>query len=233
MYKSILLLFHSIVTNSVLCQKLVDMSLAFTDSPIVYKLTTKSVKEKNITIDYIAFKKIKNNALMVFTNTDSNDYFNNRKFNAYIDNKGNNLSFYLGDNASQLIRILFGMPKNKVGIDSSWSLDVDLTSFRGLLKCDSAFKKDQVKIINFQTIDNDTLVIVKYDFEEYFEGHFMNIKKSSIKYFGEGVFSIKKGKWLNYNCTKQTSLNSLITTQLFKLEATTYFPKIILNQFDH
>ena len=93
--------------------------------------------------------------------------------------------------------------------------------------------KDEIKIINFQTIENDTLVIVKYDFEEYFEGRFMNIKKSSIKYFGEAVFSIKKGRWLNYNCTKQTSLNSLITTQLFKLETAVYFPKVILNQFEY
>lgn len=209
------------------------MSLRFSDTSIVYKLTTTSIKENKSTIDYIAFKKIKNSILMTFTNTDSNDYFNNRKFNAYIDNKGNNLSFYLSDNTSQLIRILFGMPKNKVGLDSSWAIGVDLTSFRGLVKCDSAFKKDEVKIINFQTADNDTLVTVKYDFTEYFEGRFLNIKKSSIKYFGEAVFSIKKGQWLSYNCTKQTSLNSLITTQLFKLESATHYPKVILNQFNY
>lgn len=258
MMKISLLIFLIVFTGKCHGQIIVDMVLKVPKQTIlVYKFTrtyknfTPLVKDqKSQFVDYVAIKSLPDNKfLLSFTNLDESDYVNERKFNAYIDNKGNNLSFYLGDDAEHLISILFKMPFLKVGMADTWKLGVDLTSFRGFLKCDSFYKKDEVSVINIDVKQNDTLVGVKYDFQEYFKGKFMHITSSLMKYSGEATFSVNSGRWISYECVKETlwttfgdlagnfnnstKEKSSTTEEVFKLEVINEYPKQILQWLNY
>ena len=185
--------------------------------------------------DYCVIKKINDNKFLVaFTNTDtSNDLLSiSNKFDAYIDNLGNNLSFYLSDGVNIITRLFFGLPERKVTVGDTWQTGLDMTSFNGVVKCDTSFKKDIVKVISIKSENNDTLVELKYDFQEYFKGIFYIIPTTSnIQYYGTAIFSVNHGLWIRYDCIKQIQMTGWMNSkskEIYRLEPISDYPKIIL-----
>lgn len=185
---------------------------------------------------YFIIKRMnKNKFLILYTDEHPNDMFSSN-YKAYMDNKGRNLSFYLADGVDIMIRTFFGLPDRKVKLGDRWQLGIDLTAFSGgIIKCDSSYKKDSVEVIDISMQNDDTLVTIRYDFQEYFQGLFYIPTTSSVKYYGNAIFSVNRGIWISYNCFKETEMTGFANSkskEIYKLELTTRYPKKILAQFD-
>lgn len=213
------------------------------DSTLMEKLKANDFFSQNLrrqftTNNYFVIKKINDNKFLV-AYTDSgtiNDILSfNKKYNAYIDNKGRNLSFYLSNNVSIMTKLFFELPDKNVKIGDTWQLGIDMTEFGGFVKCDSSYKKDTVRVTDIAFTNEDTLVTIQYDFQEYFKGVFYTATTSNMKYYGNATFSVKRGLWIKYDCIKEvemTGFANLKSKEIYKLELTTDYPKVILAQLD-
>ncbi len=195
-----------------------------------------TMKQQFSNDNYFIIRKTNDKKFLVeYTNSDTtNDIISlSKKFYAHIDNKGRNLSFYLSNTIDILTRLFFALPDKKVRIGDSWKLGVDLTDFAGLAKCDSSYKRDIVRVTNILRNNNDTLVTVNYDFEEYFKGFFYVPTESRIRYYGKAVFSLNRGLWIDYRCFKEMDISGFATSkskEVYSLELSNNYPKFILQQ---
>ena len=201
-----------------------------------YENTLKELMKK---YEYLVIKGINNNKFSIsFTSSDSlKDIISlTRNFDAYIDRKGNNLSFYLSDAVNNQLKMFFGLPNQKVKKDDIWSLGIDLTSYSEFVKCDTFFKKDLVKVINVFSTKQDTIITITYDFVEFFQGTFFMPVKSSIKYYGTAEFSLTKGLWLKYDCIKETDITGIVNSkvkEIYRLELIEDYPEQIIKQIEN
>jgi hypothetical protein len=123
-----------------------------------------------------------------------------------LNEDGSVASFYTANDERNLLAMLFELPKKTVKEGDSWPLDVHLVSVPLTFACDSAFKKNEVKVLKVENKNNEHLVTLKYDIEEYVSGGFSvphmaeNVKTTvAFSYQGLSVFSVEKGKWVSYN----------------------------------
>ncbi|HEY1870750.1 MAG TPA: hypothetical protein VGG71_06805 [Chitinophagaceae bacterium] len=143
------------------------------------------------------------------------------------------MSFYLPDVLKNLTHIFFRLPENKVKVGDVWKLGVDMTQIDNNATCDSSFKKDNVTVSNISIKNEDTLVTIIYDFEEYFTGSFITQIRSDLRYYGKAVFSVNHGQWLSYDCIKESNMTGIMnskTKEIYKLELVSDYPKKILNK---
>jgi hypothetical protein len=92
-----------------------------------------------------------------------------------------------------LIKILFELPKNKVSIGDSWSLDIKMYDFS---------KKsgiNKVSLVDIISRDSDEIAVLKYRIKSSDKKQNMFIGR--INYSGTAEFNITKGKWEQFEGT--------------------------------
>jgi hypothetical protein len=197
----------------------------------------KSMLRMQNSIDkYFVIKEVSNNKYFLAC-TDTFPIRNirpgSRNYSTFIDNKGNNLTFYLPNGLKTLTHIFFGLPQGKVKVGDTWKLGVDMTEMDNNAICDSSFKKDNVSVTDISLKNGDTLVTIDYDFEEYFQGVFITQIISDLKYYGKAVFSVNRGLGVSYECKKEATMTGIGNTkskETYKLELVTEYPKKILEK---
>lgn len=115
-------------------------------------------------------------------------------------------SFWVKTNQKNLLALFFELPKGEIKIGDSWELEVNFINNDQNFECDSAFRKNNVSLIDLKIVDGDTLAVLKYDIEEYVSGNFNSpfseeSKKTKMlmTHKAIGEFSISKGRWASYN----------------------------------
>ena len=92
---------------------------------------------------------------------------------AIYDN-GSIESFYVKSDQKNLIAVFFELPNKRVKINDSWSLEVNLITTDQNFKCDTAFRKNHVTLIDLKKVGNETIAVLKYDIMEFVSGDFNN-----------------------------------------------------------
>jgi hypothetical protein len=141
---------------------------------------------------------------------------------AIFDN-GSIQSFYVKNDQKNLIAMFFELPNRQIKIGDSWSLDINLVSMDQNFKCDTAFKKNNVTLIDLKKVGNETIAVIKYDILEYVLGDFNNPfagsnKKTMMKmtYNAIAEFSIEKGRWSSYDGIMSLTASGVMTTNTTK-----------------
>lgn len=130
-------------------------------------------------------------------------------------------SFYIKNDQRNLLALWYELPNKEVKVGESWPLDLHLISMDQNFKCDSSFRINKVTLTDVHKIGNQTIVVLKYDIEEYVDGEFYNPFQSNkpqkmmmkALYKGSSEFSIEKGKWISYNGIMTVSSTGLMTSQ--------------------
>jgi hypothetical protein len=197
----------------------------------------RSILEKQkATDEYFVIKRINDNKyFLLLTDTFPARYLTlgSLNYSTFIDNKGNNLSFYLPNALKKMTHMFFRLPENKVKVGDSWKLGIDMTEIGNNATCDSSFKKDNVTLSDISIKNGDTLVTINYDFEEYFTGSFITQIRSDLKYYGKAIFSVDRGDWVSYDCIKESNMTGIVNSkskEIYKLELVTDYPKQILKK---
>jgi hypothetical protein len=132
-----------------------------------------------------------------------------------MDNTGTNLYFFYGGASEEITDHLFRLPKGKISKGDEIPIQSSFISLSGLLRCDSMHKRSNMYVDNIEITNDDTLVTLKYDCEEFFRGVVtISNLEMKIKYYGKAVFSVKNGYWMSYDCTKETDSNGLLEIKL-------------------
>lgn len=124
--------------------------------------------------------------------------------------RGNIHSFWVKSDQKNLIALLFELPTAPVKIGDSWSLDMNLIANDQNFVCDSAFKTNEVTLLDVKKVNGEKIAVLKYNIVEYVKGDFNspmffgengNNMKTMMKFSYEGIaeFSIKQGRWITYN----------------------------------
>jgi hypothetical protein len=115
-------------------------------------------------------------------------------------------SFYTKNDQKNLIAIFFELPGKPVKVGDTWSPDVHFLSMDQNFTCDSSSKKNVVTIVKISNNENEHIVTMRYDLEEYVSGNFAypfdgKQRKTSMKMTHKALaeFSIEKGRWITYN----------------------------------
>ncbi|WP_338790539.1 hypothetical protein [Bernardetia sp. MNP-M8] len=118
-------------------------------------------------------------------------------------------SFWLQSRQKNLISVLFELPNKPVSIGDTWKLDVNFITNDQNFECDSAYKINEVTLVDIKMIDGERIAVLKYNVEEYVNGIFNSPsffesdgKKDTMMRFNHQAiaeFSIDKGRWISYN----------------------------------
>ncbi|WP_299335047.1 hypothetical protein [uncultured Psychroserpens sp.] len=124
--------------------------------------------------------------------------------------EGEILSFYYKSAQTNLISILFELPKAPVKVGDQWSIKMDFIAMDQNFIADTLNKKNNVRLEEIKDLGNDKVAVIKYDIKEYVSGYFGNglltmfnadsDERTFMKmtYEATGLFSIKKGIWIDY-----------------------------------
>jgi hypothetical protein len=136
-----------------------------------------------------------------------------------ITKSGEIISTYYKSSQKNLISVLFELPNRKVEIGEKWKLNINLIEMDQNFVCDSLSKENSVHIDQIIERDGDKIAIIKYNITEYVVGDFNNPmagifgmetdKKTFMKtsHIATGHFSIRKGKWINYEGAMEVESN--------------------------
>jgi hypothetical protein len=115
-------------------------------------------------------------------------------------------SFYTKGEQKNMIAMLFELPGKPVKQGDTYALNVNLLTADQSFTCDSAYRKNQVKVLKIETKAGEQIVTLQYHVAEYIEGDFSAPMGNgpvktimTMSFQGLGEFSIDKGKWVNYN----------------------------------
>ncbi|MDP9080486.1 MAG: hypothetical protein M3O71_23935 [Bacteroidota bacterium] len=132
-------------------------------------------------------------------------------------------SFYTKNDQKNLIATFFELPGRPVKTGDTWSVDVHFLSMDQNFTCDSSYRRNSVTIVKTGNNENEHVVTIKYDIEEYVSGNFISPVdekpvKTSMKmtYKGLADFSTDKGRWLNYNGIMSLSSSGMMSSQSTK-----------------
>ncbi|MDR1761989.1 MAG: hypothetical protein LBR55_06020 [Bacteroidales bacterium] len=140
-----------------------------------------------------------------------------------VYNTGEIHSFWVQEKQRNLIALFFELPSKPVKIGDKWSLDVNLISTAQNFECDSAYKINEVTLLDIKTVEGETIAVLKYNIEEYVHGifnipaFFGNVaeqKETMMKFVhvGTAEFSIDKGRWVNYAGIMSVETTGFMTT---------------------
>lgn len=131
-------------------------------------------------------------------------------------------SFWLKSRQKNLIALMFELPRGKISIGDSWSLNVNLIENDQNFICSKSSKRNVVKLATIRKQENDLIAVLKYDIEEYVLGTFSYTMKPgetkeietslSFKYQGISEFSTTKGRWISYNGIMTSRTTGFITS---------------------
>ena len=132
-------------------------------------------------------------------------------------------SFYTKNDQKNLIAIFFELPGKPVKVGDTWSPEIHFLSMDQNFICDSSYRKNNVTVINISNKENEHIVTLKYDIEEYVSGNFTSPFdgkpiKTSMKMTHKALadFSIEKGRWIIYNGIMSISSTGMMTSQSTK-----------------
>lgn len=119
-------------------------------------------------------------------------------------------SFWVKSAQRNLIALFFELPTKPVKVGDKWSLDINLITNDQNFVCDSAYKINEVMLIDIKTIDGEKIAVLKYNIVEYVKGNFNTPaffgsdggqKETMMKISHQGIaeFSVDKGRWVNYD----------------------------------
>ena len=119
-------------------------------------------------------------------------------------------SFWLKSNQKNIIALLFQLPTKPVQIGDIWEVDVNLISNDQNFECDSAYRRNVVKLVDLKKVNGDNIAVVKYDIVEYVKGNFTMPSFSGkggdktatmMKFTHQAIaeFSLSKGRWISYD----------------------------------
>lgn len=114
-------------------------------------------------------------------------------------------SFWVKTNQKNLIALFFELPKGEIKIDDSWNIEVNFISNDQNFDCDSAYRKNEVRLVDIKIVEGDTIAVLKYDIQEFVTGDFNSpfsdeSRKTTMLMTHDaiGEFSITKGRWIEY-----------------------------------
>jgi hypothetical protein len=142
---------------------------------------------------------------------------------ATINENGEIESFYTKKEQKNLVALFFELPGRAVSVGDSWPVSVSFISMDQNFICDSSFRTNIVTVTAINDIQNEHIVILKYDIVEFVKGDFSSpFNNTSIKttmkmtYQAVAQFSIEKGKWLGYDGIMSLSSSGLMDSQTTK-----------------
>lgn len=132
-------------------------------------------------------------------------------------------SFWVNSNQKNLIAILFELPTKPVKVGDTWSLDINLISNDQNFICDTAYKINEVTLVEIKEMNNETVAVLKYNIIEYVKGEFKmpyfveredSPKETMMQFTLQGIanFSIERGRWVNYDGIMSITSTGVITT---------------------
>ncbi len=123
-------------------------------------------------------------------------------------------SFWVKTNQKNLIALFFELPKGDIKIGDSWDIEVNFIGNDQNFDCDSAYRKNEVTLVDIKIVEGDTIAVLKYDIQEFVTGDFNSPFSDEgtettmlMTHDAIGEFSISKGRWIGYN-----GIMSLITS---------------------
>jgi len=144
-----------------------------------------------------------------------------------VDENGKVQSFYVKNDQRNLIAIFYELPGKPVKVGDTWSLDIHFISMDQNFKCDTSYRKNEVKLTGIKKQGKETIAELKYDIDEYVSGDFkspMNFggmdkqEKTTMKitYTGTAEFSIEQGRWLNFDGIMFLDASGVMTSHTAK-----------------
>ncbi|WP_204346650.1 hypothetical protein [Psychroserpens algicola] len=183
------------------------------------KYETKLYPDKNGNIDIAMFLKADK------TDTTETLFSGMAKMNGNVvlrgkvSTEGELLSFYYKSSQTNLIAILFELPKEPIKVGDEWSLKVDLISMDQNFVADTLYRKNKVRLEKIIEQNGDKIAVIKYDIEEYVSGDFGNGLMTmfagesdketymKISHKATGLFSLNKGFWFEYDGIMEVDTN--------------------------
>jgi hypothetical protein len=131
-------------------------------------------------------------------------------------------SFWVKNDQKNLISLFFELPSKPVKVGDKWSLNINLISNDQNFECDSAFKINEVTLIEIKVVNGETIAVLKYNIIEYVKGNFNSpsffgsedgIKETMMKFSYQGIseFSIDKGYWISYDGIMSLDASGVMT----------------------
>ncbi|MCR8559898.1 hypothetical protein KXD93_19765 [Mucilaginibacter sp. BJC16-A38] len=132
-------------------------------------------------------------------------------------------SFYTKNDQKNLIATFFELPGRPVRVGDTWSADVHFLSTDQSFICDSSHRRNIITIVKIDDVENEHVVTVKYDIEEYVSGYFStpfdkNPVKTTMRMTHKALadFSIERGRWINYDGIMSISSTGFMSSQSAK-----------------
>lgn len=134
-------------------------------------------------------------------------------------------SFYVKNDQRNLIALFFQLPSHPVLVGDSWPIGVNFISMDQNFKCDTAYRKNQVTLVDLKTIGTDKVAVLKYDLAEFISGDFASPltrgekggkTMMNMRYQAVGEFSLNQGRWLSYNGIISLASSGVMTSSSTK-----------------
>jgi len=132
-------------------------------------------------------------------------------------------SFYTKGEQKNLISMFFELPGRKIKLGDSWALNMNFISMDQNFICDSSYKKNNVKVIQIESRNNEHIITLKYDILEFVRGDFGSpFSNEPVKtmmkmtYNAVAEFSLEKGRWVSYNGVMSLTATGIMTSQTTK-----------------
>ena len=147
---------------------------------------------------------------------------NNIVLRGSIYDDGKIASFYTKKDQKNLLAVLFELPGKPVAIGDHWPIDINFISMDQNFACDSAYKRNEAKLMGVELVGNEHIATIKYDALEYVNGNFIvpfgdnkGPVKSMMKMQVEGtaLFSIERGRWKAYSAIMSLSSTGIMTSE--------------------
>jgi len=126
-------------------------------------------------------------------------------------NNGEIHSFWMKSKQKNLLSLFFELPEKPVKIGESWTLNIDFIAFDQHFLYDSAYKRNEAKLVAIKKQGEETIAVIEYDAVEYVKGTFRvpdffqsegAVKEvptmMAFTYRGIAEFSLEKGRWVSY-----------------------------------
>lgn len=132
-------------------------------------------------------------------------------------------SFWVKTNQKNLIALFFELPKGEIKIGDSWDIEVNFIGNDQNFDCDSAYRKNEVTLVDIKIVEGDTIAVLKYDIQEFVTGDFNSPFSDEgtkttmlMTHDAIGEFSISKGRWIEYNGIMSLIASGVMTSNTRK-----------------
>ena len=133
-------------------------------------------------------------------------------------------SFWLKSRQKNLLALLFELPTVPVKVGDKWSLDVNLIANDQNFDCDSAYKVNEVTLVDVKKRKGEKIAVLKYHHVEYVQGSYYKPsflgdegeqQAGMMKFVHEGMaeFSVDKGRWVVYDGVMSLETTGMVTVK--------------------